>query len=552
MTPLATQAATAQRSIHPGQQDEASRGAISRFGSWCAERFASHETLYLTAIVAVYFGVSIVSAARRPLWFDELSTLTIASVPGIAAMLHALPTDGNPPLDFLLVKLSIYLFGPTELAVRLPSIAAMIAASAAIYWFTRRHVQPIFSLLAAVLFAGSEAGRFAATEGRPYALLLAFTGLALVSWQAAAESRRPRWPIVGIAAGFAGAICSHHYGVIYIGVPLLAGEAVRWWKSRRLDTAVFCASATGVLVLPFTLRFVLQGPQPLVIAAIKQSSNFWARPHLADLWFYLNMLPAFFPLILAAALLLLAVESSIAAPRRRQGQPSAAPPPTSADTLPRHEVAAVLALFLLLPIMLVVTKLTSGYFMARYAAGTAMGMAILTGLYLPRFAYTKKFAVPLAALCTLYVVTVPLLSLPLLLAIHADVNPAAWIGAALRSAPQDEPVVIASALRFFPDRWYASPALRNRMHYLADIPYAVRQPDFYPEYTLVLERPYNGVLLDEYQPFLRTHSRFLVYGNGEPRLEWLMGRLASDGFRLTRLKSEGNQTLYQAERMMNR
>ena len=51
------------------------------------------------------------------------------------------------------------------------------------------------------------AGRYA-HEARPYALVLALAGIALVAWQAAAEGRRRRVALFSLGFALAAALCS--------------------------------------------------------------------------------------------------------------------------------------------------------------------------------------------------------------------------------------------------------------------------------------------------------------------------------------------------------
>jgi hypothetical protein len=52
--------------------------------------------------------------------------------------------------------------------------------------------------------------------------------------------------------------------------------------------------------------------------------------------------------------------------------------------VPLEDYFAALALALILPVMLLVTRAGAGYFWARYAVGSVLGVAILTGLLLSR------------------------------------------------------------------------------------------------------------------------------------------------------------------------
>jgi hypothetical protein len=118
----------------------------------------------------------------------------------------------------------------------------------------------------------------------------------------------------------------------------------------------------------------------------------------------------------------------------------------------------------------------------------------------------------------------------------------------LRSAPNRDPIVIADAVVFWPTWWYSDAGARARLHYLADLSYAVKQPDFIPEYALSLEQPYGAPKLDNYRDFLAANREFLLFCVGMPRLEWVKERLQSEGWRLTPIASSDQNLLYRVER----
>jgi hypothetical protein len=98
-----------------------------------------------------------------------------------------------------------------------------------------------------------------------------------------------------------------------------------------------------------------------------------------------------------------------------------------------------------------------------------------------------------------------------------------------------------------PEWWYASPPLRERLRYLADLPFAVRQSDFLPELSLVANQPFVPSKVDEYRQFLSVHREFLLYCVGEGRLEWTKGRLQAENWTLHLLYRNGTETLFLAQ-----
>lgn len=169
------------------------------------------EKAWLAVIAILFLAIAVRSASVRPLWFDELSTLFITLTPTLGGMWHAIPTDGNPPLYFLLARPLLHLPIRTELALRIPSILGMAGAGAAVYVFVRRSANWVFAMLAMGLLLGSFVAIYS-IQARPYALLMGCTGLLVCCWQAAIRNASRRLALAGITIGTAMAIFSLQYG----------------------------------------------------------------------------------------------------------------------------------------------------------------------------------------------------------------------------------------------------------------------------------------------------------------------------------------------------
>jgi len=496
--------------------------------------------VWLLAVIALRFAVREWRSAARPLWYDELLTFHIARLPDLAAIFRAIPGDGSPPLNFLLARACMKVLGPTELAVRLPAIVAFACALGAVYLFVRRRFGVVNALFAVLVLSLSGMADFAA-EARPYALLLGFTGLILLCWQAATEDTRPRLvPLIGVALGVAGVIASHHYGVIYAGIALSFGEAVRLWKRRRIDFPLYAACAAGFLALAVTLPFARATRQVALVYTLA-STTFWAKPQLESLLSYEQMVDWWLPVVLLALIWL-----------TRPAFASDSAAATADSRIRPHEIAAAVGLTLLVPIIILITRVTTGYFMNRYAIGSAMGIALLAGIATPLLGRSRSHTTAVVALCVLLLLIQ--LFAPTAAARARSIvtrftaSPADSESASVLDAAQGrDPIVVASALAYMPLWWYSAPRLRERLHYLADLPYAVRQPDFLPELSLDVDQEFLPSKVDDYHEFLTTHTRFLLYCTGRQRLEWTKDRLTTDHWRLHLLRQRGAETLFLAE-----
>src|SRR5262245_22650432 len=121
-------------------------------------------------------GISLVAAAvrieplRESLWLDELHTAWCA-VGSLDELAQRAAIGNQGPLFYWLEWLLLGLFGPSELALRLPSFLAGSMLPMAVYFFARRLGTAGMGVLAAALVAVDPLGIFYSSEARPYALV---------------------------------------------------------------------------------------------------------------------------------------------------------------------------------------------------------------------------------------------------------------------------------------------------------------------------------------------------------------------------------------------
>lgn len=488
---------------------------------------------------AAILGAVVLRAAadlRRPMWFDELFTYFISRLNSVHEMLAAIPADGNPPLYYLFAHFFLWMGLPDEAAVRMPSLIGFSVALVSIYVFLRRRFGVVAGLIGMLLAATSAMASYAA-EARPYGLMLGFTGLALVSWQAA-QGRGKGWALAGIAFGFAGAIGSHHYGIFHVGMPLLFGEAWRLYERRRPDWRVWIASAAGLSMLAVSIPFA-RATHLVMLDSVKQSVNFWSRPEAWHLFDYFRMVSWWALGVVAAALW---VSRRGAGPVKRR------------TAMPPSEIAAAAGLALLLELVLVVTAVATGYFQPRYAIGGTIGVAVLVVVWMYTCGGRRDRLNAAGALC---VVTLAVLGfVPFeareyrtvngrIVTAAMDRNGAAPLD--LESVRGEEPIVVESALGYTPMWWYSSQELRGRLRYLADLRYAVKQPDFLPELSLVANQACVPAKADGYAEFIAAHRRFLIYSFDAARLEWTAARLKAAGWKISTVYRGKTDELFEAE-----
>jgi 4-amino-4-deoxy-L-arabinose transferase-like glycosyltransferase len=139
--------------------------------------------------------------------------LDIAS--GRDLLVSGSPVD-KPPLFLYVQALSFVLFGPTEVAARLPSLVASLASVGLVYALGRSLYGQGAGLLAAGLLAAS-----------PYAILFAptaFTDPLMVAWVLAGclAAARGRWAWAGIGLGLAA--MTKQQGIFFVPLAIGLGQ----------------------------------------------------------------------------------------------------------------------------------------------------------------------------------------------------------------------------------------------------------------------------------------------------------------------------------------
>jgi hypothetical protein len=521
---------------------------VRRF--YVAAAWVTRHEAWLAGAFILSVIVRLLPEAGRPFWFDELFTFYIARLDSLSEILRAAPADGNPPLYYLLAHFCQRLFGQNEFATRLPSLLAFMVALVGVHVFVGQRCPPIAAMFA-VFALGTASIRNYAVEGRPYALLLAFTVVALVSWQAAAERTGNRgWPLAGMVLGIAGAIASHHYGVIHVGIPLALGEAVRLFERRRPDFPLYAAGALGAATLALTLPLMFQTNQVL-LNQVRDSPVFYGKPTVASLNSYVAMVHPWLVGLFAALLLLTWRFFPRTAPQTAG--------PQQRRAVPAHEIAAVLGLALLVPCMMAITSIATGYFLPRYAIGASAGIAVLLGLSAGDARTASRGGTAAALACMI------------LFSLLSGANDARkWIGprhvaetrarapSVLQSAPAGRPIVVGSPLVYFTLWWESAPTIRERLHYLSDLSFAVKQADPLPELSLIANRPFVPSKVEEYDAFVSAHDEFLLYcrvdgsDNCNDGMTWVKDRLLADGYSLIEMNKQGSEVLFLATRRLNK
>lgn len=172
------------------------------------------------------------------LWWDEFVTLGRAAWPVpdlLRSLAHEGPSDvsldSSPPLLHLLVHASLALFGPGDVAVKLPSVVAGTLTIPAVWLLGRRLFSDRVALAAAAMDALALFPVHYSREARPYALYLLLALTALTCLLRALERGRWRDFAAFCAAGIGMLYASYLASATLIALGLVAG----WhcWQTVR-------------------------------------------------------------------------------------------------------------------------------------------------------------------------------------------------------------------------------------------------------------------------------------------------------------------------------
>ena len=256
-----------QATADPGSTPAASRlaTAAESVDAW----FGSHRRLYLAgASILCLLTFSGYAHAKTP-WMDEVLLLTIARLKGLrdiwAALMAGIQTD--PPVLQTLVHYLFRFFGEHIFLARVPAILGfclMCVCLAILLW---RHVPPIYAATAFFLPYATVL-RVWSMDARPYGMMMGFSALTLLCWDAFGDlnsAYRTSWRIA-FTLSLAATFSTHFYSILLL-LPLAAGELTRWVLRKRADwTTVVCA-VPGLAIYGMWLPILFSGMRVFQVSA---------------------------------------------------------------------------------------------------------------------------------------------------------------------------------------------------------------------------------------------------------------------------------------------
>lgn len=353
--------------------------------SWqgVADWIEARSGVLAVALCACLAGLSLAIAARRPFWYDEIITVSIARAPTVKDLLanFRLIYDQTPPLNTLIVRFVCSLLGWTELAARLPSVIFITAGLLLLFQQVKRFANGLSGLAAVSILLVTFLPPYA-YEARPYALLFLASLLAVCFWTSARDVSLRNYKRNSLFFGLAMmlAVCAHYYAVLLF-LPFAADE----WRSRGLRRVCSLRLLCGIAGMSLAVVVHL----PLILASSQmRRAHFWAFPSLHNLQeaYVTMLLGLIFALVCAVVLLAwLGIKG--------------------AGTVVQQSREERLGwFFLVIPIAgYIVAELITHAFTERYFIPVLAGVGLAAGCYLYRH-YRESPNVPLVIL----LITIPL------------------------------------------------------------------------------------------------------------------------------------------------
>ncbi|HSU19546.1 MAG TPA: glycosyltransferase family 39 protein [Acidobacteriaceae bacterium] len=226
------------------------------------KRAPAGEIAALAALLVLTAAISLVWSHVKLLSQDEFFVLQTDSVRSVGELVHiqrTYPISLDPLVYHLLAHACTKIFGPSALALRIPSICGFLLMQLCVFFIVRRIAGGRAGLIAAA-FPAFTATLFYAPEARPYGLLLGFYALTLLAWQSATreESHNPqrsrRGVLILLAVAIGLTLNTHYFGILLL-VPLCAAELARTILRRRIDVPVIASIAAGIACFSFTIPF---------------------------------------------------------------------------------------------------------------------------------------------------------------------------------------------------------------------------------------------------------------------------------------------------------
>ena len=444
----------------------------------------------LCLFLICYIGSALRSAARTPAWMDEVLTLWTIRLPSASQIYSALLRGAqyDPPPFHLALHYYAKFVGGSYLALRLPSILAVLLAGLCAFVVFRRHLGNAPAAFGCCLLL--ETLRPYALLIRPYAPAACCFAVALLLWDDL--NRRYNWwrcTLIGLLLAFA--VSLHFYSVLFVPCFGLM-ELTRTVRTRNfrlsLWFALVAAGASIFLYLP-SMHALSQ-----YNAGDASSPAFYAKPTLSKL------ILAYSDISFMGGSIIILVFAAMAAIAIGRFCGFRGADEHKDDHAGQKDFWTLAFGAVLLPLIVFLFSLAvTRTFNERYTIAGAVGMsALLTGIFSDALFFRR--AVPL------------ILLLASLLTLHHRIYSIGEFdqSALFRATPGPYPIVVAEGTQFLALEESAPADIRSRLIYLTPPP-TVQVPDVTNQHQIERWKALNPNLpVDDTSEFLRLHPKFYL------------------------------------------
>jgi ABC-type Fe3+-siderophore transport system permease subunit len=456
--------------------------------------------LLLFGLTLVYIFVLTI-ANRRYVWYDEIFTFDIARSPSLQQLWNReLKFDNHTPTGYLLSRLSMSVFGPTPFGLRFPSMVEFYVGSIAILLYVRRKAGIAFAAVAVLMLWAGAPTLFYAVEARPYALTFASFACLLLSWDTAIRTRPRRLALFGIAISTLLMSAAHLFAPFTL-FAFVAAEAVRFWRRREPDYALWAA-----LFLPMLVMLIYI---PLIRAS--EGVVFSGQASFGSMG-------KFFEETLSAPVMFFVVLAALLVPQPRKDDA------VRPEFLP--EEFMLLACLFLSPILMNLFLIhRQKAFVDRYGIASQAGILAAFAIFLAyRFRLSRAAAWAASIVLLFFLLRNQVW--------HALRNPFAPNAPILASVQPNLPIVVGEGMVFMEMNHHEQPAIASRLYFLKDVEASMRyvHSSFYqtfeaPDDMKAAGFPIPGKV-EQYSTFVRQHHQFLLIG---APVQWVFIKLRLDG-----------------------
>jgi hypothetical protein len=242
-----------------GADLEHSDGRVSRRKREREQRRTLYRAVLICAGVPIAVLLTLWRNLAEPFWYNEQWRAYYIANPG--NWFADLKSDGAPfPLGwYFLERVTGYLFGSTELALRIPT-AVFLPLGCVLLMFLARQYMPTSGAVIVAL-VGTFTGTLVsyALQLSEYQIDASAVLAILLLHQSAGVGDRPGWrsPRAYLVYGGIAVACLFSTPAVFIAGPLLLLDAVRLLRRRSFGPQLVCASATGLIILAHLQFFVV-------------------------------------------------------------------------------------------------------------------------------------------------------------------------------------------------------------------------------------------------------------------------------------------------------